>query len=249
MSNFQNSFSPVTLANDEWIYFLHIPKTAGTSLYMTLKNLFSEKNILLISDNDLHYYFKNTRPEDFSSLKFSRQHAFYDYYSHFTKKPHYITMLRDPVERAFSLFHHICRVSDHSQHIPLKEKNNDPKYFFSELGKMQISNFQVRSLVGYFEKHNELSDTDLLEIAKLRLNHFAFFGIQEKYEKSIQLLEKTFGWNSLSITFENTGRTGSKNRDPEITEMVQSKNKLDQALYDYALDLFEQKYKSAFMKK
>src|SRR4026208_2316272 len=92
------------LTDNELLYFLHIPKTAGMSFTNFIKSQFapSESN----PDVNLSDFIK-TPPEQIAKYKFIAGHFFYGVDDFIKQKPVYITMLRDPVERTISHYAHI----------------------------------------------------------------------------------------------------------------------------------------------
>ena len=103
--NIPNSFE-YNLKKNDILYFLHIPKNAGTSLIAILENYFDLNSIFQGK------YWQNLilhKPKNFSKLRFFRGHFGYGLHRILQRKPIYITMLRDPVERTLSDYYHIRR--------------------------------------------------------------------------------------------------------------------------------------------
>ena len=73
MMNSQN-FSNHKLNQNEILYFLHIPKTSGTSLKKFLDSKFNEKNIFPV---EKWYDLIENNIWDFSNFKFIRGHYGY----------------------------------------------------------------------------------------------------------------------------------------------------------------------------
>ena len=81
---------------------------------------------------------------------------------------------------------------------------------------------------------------ELLEMAKEHLvKSFSVVGICERFEESLVLIAKTFGWEVPF--YEN--RKVSKNRSPvdqNSIEMIRKHNRLDLELYEFGKKLFDE---------
>ena len=81
------------LTKDDILYFLHIPKTAGTSIIFILNNYFNNDSILYAQEWG---HLSKNKPKDFSKFQLVKGHFGYAVYRILPKKPLYITMLRNP---------------------------------------------------------------------------------------------------------------------------------------------------------
>ena len=89
----KNDFSKIKLSDDDVLYYLHIPKTAGTSLITILDGYFKNQEVLRLH---AWKYLLPKMPLDFSKFRFVRGHYGYGFYRLLPKKPIYLTVLRDP---------------------------------------------------------------------------------------------------------------------------------------------------------
>ncbi|XP_009464203.1 PREDICTED: heparan-sulfate 6-O-sulfotransferase 2-like [Nipponia nippon] len=113
------------------------------------------------------------------------------------------------------------------------------------------NNRQVRmlsdlSLVGCYNLSvmpEEQRNKVLLDSAKENLKRMAFFGLTEFQRKTQYLFEKTFNMNFISpFTQYNSTRASSVEIDEQTQQRIEALNFLDMELYDYAKDLFLQRY-------
>ena len=96
------------------VFFLHIPKTAGTSFFSMLKKVFPssghlpDNNIFIQNLGYPHYYY----PFELSIEQIEKSTFLYGHYSYifkylFGKNVQVITFLRDPVKRTISNLRHM----------------------------------------------------------------------------------------------------------------------------------------------
>ncbi|XP_071991541.1 heparan-sulfate 6-O-sulfotransferase 3 [Engystomops pustulosus] len=181
---------------------------------------------------------------------------------------YYITMLRDPVSRYLSEWKHVqrgatwkaslhvcdgrsptpdelptCYLGDDWSGVTLRE--------FMDCNYNLANNRQVRmladlSLVGCynltFMNESERNDI-LLQSAKNNLKNMAFYGLTEFQRKTQYLFERTFNLKFISpFTQFNTTRASNVDIDEWSRERIKELNYLDMKLYEYAKDLFIQRF-------
>jgi hypothetical protein len=98
-------------------------------------------------------------------------------------------------------------------------------------------NLQCSLIAGI--KSNGKCEERALDVAKENLaKSFSVVGLSERFEESLMLMAKTFGWK---IPFYEN-RKVSKTRpqvDPTAIEMIREHNRLDLELYEFGRKLFE----------
>ncbi|KAM4771993.1 heparan-sulfate 6-O-sulfotransferase 1 [Rhinophrynus dorsalis] len=184
------------------------------------------------------------------------------------KKFYYITLLRDPVSRYLSEWRHVQRgatwkTSLHMcdgrtptpEELPSCYEGTDwsgcTLQEFMECPYNLANNRQVRmladlSLVGCYNMsfipENKRAQV-LLDSAKKNLKDMAFFGLTEFQRKTQYLFERTFNLKFIRpfMQYNNT-RAGGVDLDNGTIQRIEELNDLDMKLYDYAKDLFQQRY-------
>ncbi|XP_034531118.1 heparan-sulfate 6-O-sulfotransferase 1-A isoform X1 [Notolabrus celidotus] len=184
------------------------------------------------------------------------------------KKFYYITLLRDPVSRYLSEWRHVQRgatwkTSLHMcdgrtptpEELPSCYEGSDwsgcTLQQFMDCPYNLANNRQVRmladlSLVGCYnmstvpeKKRAQL----LLESAKKNLRDMAFFGLTEYQRKTQFLFERTFRLRFIRPFMQyNSTRAAGVDLDNATVQRIEELNELDMELYDYARDLFQQRY-------
>ncbi|NXB62094.1 H6ST2 sulfotransferase, partial [Struthidea cinerea] len=181
---------------------------------------------------------------------------------------YYITILRDPVSRYLSEWRHVQRGatwkaslhvcdgrSPTTEELPSCYTGDDwsgcSLQEFMDCPYNLANNRQVRmlsdlSLVGCYNLSvmpEEQRNKVLLDSAKENLKQMAFFGLTEFQRKTQYLFEKTFNMNFISpFTQYNSTRASSVEIDKQTQQRIEALNFLDMELYDYAKDLFLQRY-------
>ncbi|KAK1163070.1 heparan-sulfate 6-O-sulfotransferase 2-like [Acipenser oxyrinchus oxyrinchus] len=184
---------------------------------------------------------------------------------------YYITILRDPVSRYLSEWRHVQRgatwkASLHvcdgraptPSELPTCYSGDDwsgcTLADFMDCPYNLASNRQARmladlSLVGCYNLSvmgEEQRSRALLESAKRNLKEMAFFGLTEFQRKTQYLFERTFHMRFISpFTQFNSTRATSVEVEPETQRRIRELNILDVELYEYARDLFLQRFQSA----
>ncbi|XP_073455274.1 heparan-sulfate 6-O-sulfotransferase 2 [Aquarana catesbeiana] len=181
---------------------------------------------------------------------------------------YYITILRDPVSRYLSEWRHVqrgatwkaslhvcdgrsptsdelpsCYAGDDWSGCSLKEFMDCP---YNLANNRQVRMLADLSLVGCYNLSvmpEEQRNKVLLDSAKENLKRMAFFGLTEFQRKTQYLFEKTFNMNFISpFTQFNSTRASSVEIDDLTQTRIETLNFLDMEFYEYAKDLFLQRY-------
>ncbi|XP_069603054.1 heparan-sulfate 6-O-sulfotransferase 2 [Ranitomeya imitator] len=181
---------------------------------------------------------------------------------------YYITILRDPVSRYLSEWRHVqrgatwkaslhvcdgrsptndelpsCYTGDDWSGCSLKEFMDCP---YNLANNRQVRMLADLSLVGCYNlsvMQEDQRNKVLLDSAKENLKRMAFFGLTEFQRKTQYLFEKTFNMNFISpFTQFNSTRASSVEIDDQTQKRIEILNFLDMELYEYAKDLFLQRY-------
>ncbi|XP_027029371.1 heparan-sulfate 6-O-sulfotransferase 1-B isoform X1 [Tachysurus fulvidraco] len=189
------------------------------------------------------------------------------------RKFYYITLLRDPVSRYLSEWRHVQRGATWKTSLHMCDgRTPTPEELptcydgvdwsgctlqqFMECPYNLANNRQVRmladlSLVGCYNA-STLPDKQrarlLLESAKKNLRDMAFYGLTEFQRKTQYLFERTFRLRFIRPFVQyNSTRAAGVDLDENTVQRIEELNDLDMQLYDYAKDLFLQRYQYTHM--
>ena len=223
----------------EALIFLHIPKTAGTTLNRIIEWQYNPLSIFTLDPYRIRATaerFKTLSEERRRRIRVVRGHLYYGLHEFLPQGATYITLLREPVARFLSSYYFILRRPLHPLHRKLKRERLGVEDYLRLIPHRH--NFQCSLIAGV--ENTATGDERLLDIAKENLiKSFSVVGICERFEESLMLMAKTFRWEVPF--YEN--RKISKNRSPvdrSSIEMIRENNRLDLELYEFAKKLFDE---------
>jgi hypothetical protein len=240
------------------VVFLHIAKTAGTSLHSSLVELLQpQAPCPYLTDDDVR--------------KASSLDA-YDYlHGHFTMHcirrlvpwADIVTMLRNPVTRALSQYQgwhavlepdpvweeHLARHDAAAQALAFTQRATIHEFFNSERAPIQrqFTNYQTYFLSDYDVGTTEFRvwDEAALRSAKNNLiENVRVFGIAERMAESLGLIKTTFGKPDAKlepVILNRSRRPSGELLDLNIVRRIESHNPMDLELYAFAMSEFERR--------
>jgi len=235
------------LSAKQTVFFLHIPKCAGTSLTEeVLKKNFKPEELLIFYDHGTEVLIERldamSRRQQ-KKIKCLAGHFAFGVHRYYHARPStYITLLRHPVERVVSHYYQVCRNELHYLHKIVKAKRLSLKDYLQSRLSIELDNGQTRILagIGWGADIGKCPDS-MLEQAKSNLDtHFSAVGISEKFSEFLPLLHREFGWETSNCKKHNVAenRLRSEDIDPAILQAIEKDNRLDMELYLYAEALF-----------
>ena len=234
--------------NDETVVFLHIPKTAGTTLTEILHGLEPPDKVHAVPVHPVEIppldvimeEFRETPLAQRSRIRLLTGHYPYGIHEAIPRPARYVTMLRDPVSRAVSLYDYI---RFHERH-PLREvaASMDLRSFVEQDVPGGLHDGQTAFIAGE-GIHHPGGDPALLERARTNIaSEFACVGIQERFDESLVGFAAALGWDRLpcyervNVNRSSDGKTAI---DAETIALIERCNKLDRVLYDEAAERLE----------
>lgn len=262
------------LTENDLLFFLHIPKTAGTTLIQYLDMKFSRGKIFRYRNHDDVY---SLSPVQFNNYNLIRAHIGYELVDYLPKFPQIVTFLRNPIERTISQFEfnkrqfsayppnqkdsvkyefykRYCSGSGGTAKLQQKieSSNGFDDYINDKMFQdFEISNIQTRFIAGSNiagRKSVNKNDSGLLEKAKNNLMKFRFAGLAERFDDSLLMLAFLFGWKPVSrIPSYNVApeeRLKQKDLSKSTITKLTELTALDFELYNYAEQMFKKNFES-----
>ena len=229
--------------DDAPIYFVHIPRTGGTTLKELIRRRFPADRCLLAGSRRRFAEVMSALSEpDKRRLLFVSAHWDTSVTRLLGRTPQFVTMLREPSERLRSHWEVLRRLPEHPLHaaavagMPFREWLDHPQGGALERDRM------TRQIAGTMdgEVAGAPGSQALLELACERLEDFRFFGIREAYDDSVRLLEAEFGWGPAGETPRLNPADGH-GLGPEDREAALERNPADLALYRWARKAFRRR--------
>lgn len=224
------------------LIFLHIPRTGGTTLTRIARRQYPANQIYMIDSRD-----PAGSAAALSSLPwFAREqlslvagHAAFGVH-HQVGSGRYITLIRDPVQRVLSHYRYAQQRSEHPLHDLARTMTLDEMLRAGVWP--DLSNGQCRALAGAGETAGGAEPDAMFERARANLtDHFALWGLMERYAETLLMARATLGWRHLYYAPENASRPTSSARNASVElETVRRHNALDIALYDELETKFEE---------
>jgi hypothetical protein len=244
------------------LVFLHIPKTAGTTLWLILRRQYSPPAVLQVESDAAA---AALTPEQLRSVRVLMGHFSYGSTPPLPHPAEYVTMIRDPVERMLSSYSHLARVMRDAPPVDNPAQSrvllpawlvwNPPSDIKNSLiiPKDRLPTLDEFFASGFNEPDNRMTrmlagpdamalpfggcDERVFDQAKHNLlEGIAVVGVTERFDEMLVLLQRRYGWNSPLYVKENVGgnRLRREEAPPEVLQQILDNSVWDRKLYEIA---------------
>ncbi|CAN5516805.1 sulfotransferase family 2 domain-containing protein [soil metagenome] len=224
----------------EAIIFLHLPKTAGTTVNRLieweyrLSEMYSVDPVLFDWSSR---HLRKLSPARLRKIRMFKGHMTFGLHEVLPQPATYITVLRDPVDRVISAFYFMRSYKLHPLYWKMRRENWTLDDF---VRRSQRDNVQSKIIAG--ARYETPCTPEILARAKENLrHHFSVVGLSERLEESLALMKLRFGWKLNSYSSFNVTPSRPKKKDlPKATlDLIHQKNAFDLELYECGRELFE----------
>lgn len=225
-----------TRAGERLLIFLHIPKTAGSTVLRILEREYGRDAVLRAYEAD--------DPDEVAAALADARHPVRVLAGHFPfgiddvlpTPASYMTFLRDPVDRVRSHYDFVRTQPAHYLHDAASSLRLSE--YVRRCGAAEPNNDQTRLLSG---TRADTAHPGMLPLAKSNVDRLGAVGLTEEFDASLIVLRRAFRWRRPYYARRNVGRPEHRNADalsPDVRAVILAHNALDADLYEYARDRF-----------
>lgn len=217
------------MIDDPFLFFLHIPKNAGTTLRSILDCQYGRRAVLTYYNQPNRHLLDNLRYMLMDGLVAYRAlagHFSFGEHENLGKPYVYITLMRAPVQRAISGYYENLKTDPGR----LTNKNGTLRSLSEDVNHRPdaYANQQLKMLAGM---SNEAAAEDLEAVRRNLAEHFAMVGTIERFDESVLLMSKRLNWKPCLYGRLNPGRAVREVDDATI-DALKDLNALECVLYE-----------------
>ena len=222
------------------LVFVHIPKTAGTTLHKVISHQYRRMDILIRHDSD------GPVSETLAGRSGDLPEVVMGHYSvglhRHVPGVRYITCLREPVSRLVSHYHYAHGFPGHYLHEAIhRDKLDLGAYVCSGLAG-ELSNGMTRMLAGLENVEQPVIGQAELEQAKENLaDYFDAVLFNDSFDEDLLLLASRMGWSTPYYLRRKVGSypASAGKLDAGTRKLIEERNEIDLQLYQWAKDRFQ----------
>jgi hypothetical protein len=224
------------------LIFLHLPKTAGSTLARVIEQQYPAGAVLALYDSATGEELRSIPEDRMRRLRVVMGHFYFGAHRFASRPATYVTVLRDPIERVISHYYYVRRDATHYLHGAAQKLSLADYIRFCNLA--EPNNDQTRLLCGEYQGAIPTTCIDaMLPLAKKNLReHCAVVGLTEDFDRSLLLIKRRLGWRYPFYERQNvtSGRPRRADLPVDTLRVLQAYNRLDVELYEYARALFQE---------
>lgn len=188
---------------EELIYFIHIPKTGGSTMTNIIRDHFlpSEKLAYFHNEDDIQQKLKQV---NLNEIKIIYGHYLFGIHEHIERPFSYFTLLRHPVERVISLYYY------------LKSIEGEPYEVYRKMTLDEFIEQKIEENIQTSYLSGNLSNPKLTKAMRNLRTYFEVVGTTEQFDETLYLLGKRYGWTKLC--YERVNVTKSRPRIEEVSD-------------------------------
>ena len=250
---------------DRALLFIHIHKTAGTTLHRIIEQEYNPFLVYTIEGGIIEWsidHFKRLSERRRGALRVVKGHMSFGLHEFLPQPSTYVTFLRDPIERCISSYSY----SKGNRINPFYQRINQEKLDLAQFVTIAPwnNNLQCKAIAGVDRRDyrplalfremtqsgakppdpglDRWSNEETLRRAQDNLRqYFGFVGLTERFPESLAVLKHLFGWKLSSYSSYRKSRNRPKREtfDPALLAVVEERNRFDRALYEFGKKMFD----------
>jgi hypothetical protein len=234
------------------LLFLHVPKTAGTSLVTAMRTLLPSNETLIIygagrTSQMIMQDVESLTAAQRGDIRFIAGHqVWYGIHDLFPgRTPRYLTFLREPVARVISDYYKILRTPANQYHAQMIRDNTSLEEFLRGgvsplvMNHMTVLLGRDRVTPGHNGEQCSLTDQTLLERAVENLRTFWFVGLTESYVADLARIRELTGLQIDELTLNQRPTHQGEDLAPSLIEIAARANRMDAQLYELAVRIHD----------
>ena len=221
------------------LIYVHIPKTAGTTMMEVLKQNYGQGYFRLKNEGRRLKWQKKS-DEVKNAVTCLAGHFAYGIHEHIPTECQYVTFLRNPVERILSLYYYV-RHKNH-QLAPMLNQLTVGEFVesktISDTNNGMVRFLAGRSDIGQVSPNGSVTRDDLV-LAKRNLSQFTAVGFVETFNESLREFARLFQWENIRYVSKriNASRPSQTDLPNRTINVIKEYNTLDLELYEFAKEL------------
>ena len=234
------------------LVFVHVPKTAGSSLKWIIQRQYPAEQTVVIEGEEMQrqfHRFHGMAEAARGRLRCLMGHIPFGVHALLPQGARYITMLRDPVEWTLSFHSFIKRnlfFENHPDFAAFRGVGSmDLEAFLDFLSRSHMNDMQTRLVAGELPPLDvmppyESLSPEALVAAKQNLHRdFECVGVVERFDESLLVMKRKLGWRKIYYRRLNVGerRAGRKDLPQWSVKRILACNSRDVELYAEACSL------------
>jgi hypothetical protein len=261
--------------DEKVLLFLHIPKTAGSSVTRVLYRQYATPDYFEAENGwlcaGIYYYpgegfFKPPGggffPEVIEALERSPVRAVVGHFSFgihrfIPSECTYMTILRHPLDRVVSLYYHLRRWPHKAVDYPGESAipfthETTLEQFITEFQLRELDNDQTRRIAGIEPPFGGCSPEILTQAKENLSSHFAVVGLMERLQETLSAAAEILCWRDDPTPphrLVNDQRPAASAISDEARDAILARNRLDLELYSFAGELLREKIEALSTKR
>lgn len=224
----------------EALIFLHVPKSAGTTLNRLIEWEYSLFE--MYSVDPVFFRWSRARLWRLPQRRLKRFRVFkghmpFGLHEVLPQPATYITVMRGAVERVISAYFFMKNYVLHPNYWKFRREGWTLEDF---VRRSPRENVQTKMIAG--ADYDAPCTAETLLKAKENLQYFSVIGLTERFEESLALMKLRFDWKLESYSSFNVTRRRPRKHDlPQSTlDLITERNRFDIELYECAAKIFEE---------